>query len=118
MEDAATPKRPRSSQPEARDHDIRYILDPNRPSTISQADLDFLILEVLIENKLPFQMLERPKFKKLITRLAPGRTVMTGKTARQRVQSLYKETKEKLKAEFARVEWVGTTADAWKSRGK
>lgn len=83
-----------------------------------QEELDKLLLEAIIESKLPFQLLERPKFRKLITRLAPGRSVFGRKTARGRVASLYQASKERLKEELAAVKSVGTTADAWKCRGK
>ncbi|KAE8740371.1 hypothetical protein FOCC_FOCC014107 [Frankliniella occidentalis] len=93
--------------------DIRAVCEAGRASTLTLEELDKLLLEVIIESKLPFQILGRPKFTKLMKRLAPGRS-----TARRRVPALYNTTKDKLIAELARVTWMGTTADAWKSRGK
>ncbi|KAK3917738.1 Putative AC9 transposase [Frankliniella fusca] len=113
----ATPRRPREDL-RLRQVDIRAAREAGRPSTLSQEELDKLLLEAIVESKLPFQILGRPKFKKLITRLAPGRSVICRKTAKARIPVLYKCTKDRVIAELAGVKRVGTTADAWKSRGK
>ncbi|KAE8737581.1 hypothetical protein FOCC_FOCC016956 [Frankliniella occidentalis] len=112
----ATPKRPKEDR--VRQPDIRAAIQPDRPSTVTQADLDQMLLDVITESKLPFSILGRPKFKKLLRRLAPGRTVLCSRTARGRVPTFYKTMKDKLIAELAKGKWVGTTADAWKNRGK
>ncbi|KAK3924247.1 Putative AC9 transposase [Frankliniella fusca] len=114
-----TPKRPKEDRSKGiRQIGIRAACEPGRTSSLTQEELDQLLLEVIIESKLPFQILNRPKFKKLIKRLAAGRNIISRRVARGRIPILYHSTKTKLMAKLVKAKRVGTTADAWKSRGK
>lgn len=94
------------------------MMDPDRRTAVSQDMLDKLILDMIVESKLPFMIVERPKFRRLFKRIVPERKVMGRKKVNKRVKASYKEMKSNLKAELAKVDWVATTADAWKCHGR
>lgn len=110
----ATPKRSQKHLPQ----DIRTLMDPDRRAPVSQDAFDKLLLDAIVESKLPFMIVQRPKFRRLFEKLAPGRRVMCRSTVRTKVEKDFEEMKLKLKAELAKADWVGTTADAWKSFGR
>jgi hypothetical protein len=82
-------------------------------AVISQAALDDLILDYIIEDLQPFSATEKPSFKKLIQRLAPNRTLMSRKTVMDRLSNRADAMKKQLIQTFQNVSYVATTTDCW-----
>lgn len=83
---------------------------------ISQARLDYLVVNVVIENRLPFQFIDSQSFRTLIEALASNRKRISYKTLKSRVRDKFAAMKEALKKELAAAAVVCCTADGWKSR--
>ncbi|KAK3920205.1 LOW QUALITY PROTEIN: E3 SUMO-protein ligase ZBED1 [Frankliniella fusca] len=109
----STSKRANQHKPQ----DIRAKMDPDRRSLVSQEVLDEMLIEI-VESKLPFMIVERPKFQRLLSKLAPGRKVMGRKTVRARVNAAFEKLKADLRAELAKADRVGATSVAWKGYGR
>ncbi|KAK3926635.1 Putative AC9 transposase [Frankliniella fusca] len=95
----------------------RSIFTPGRH--VSQSRLDELVLNVVIENRLPFRFVESKSTRELIAAIVPPScTLLREKTLRSRVLAKLQSMKAALKTELASVSTVSTTADAWKTRGR
>ncbi len=82
-------------------------------SVISQAALDDIILDHIIEDLQPFSMTEKPSFRRLILRLAPNRTLICRKTIMSRLELRAEAMKQHLIEILHKVSWVSTTTDCW-----
>lgn len=76
-------------------------------------DLDQMILDVIINAHLPFNLVSHESFKTIISKGYPGRTVLCRQTLMKRIDNNYKVAFDKLKNKLNLVEFVSTTADAW-----
>ena len=79
-------------------------------------EIDFLLLETVIENYLPFQIVESRKLRKLIEKLNAAYKLPTRKTlATVILPQLYNMTKETVKEQLQSAEYVTVTTDGWTS---
>ncbi|XP_062377694.1 uncharacterized protein LOC134066384 [Sardina pilchardus] len=84
----------------------------------SQAVVDSLIFNFMMESLQPPSLLEQPAFKKLIEGVSGGMMVMTKETLVDRLQREQIQMREELKAKLDDVPSVCTTVDLWTARGK
>ncbi|XP_076146991.1 uncharacterized protein LOC143131330 [Alosa pseudoharengus] len=84
----------------------------------SQAVVDSLIFNFIMEGLQPPSLLEQPGFKKLIEGVSGGMMVMTKETLVDRLQREQIQMREELKAKLNDVLSVCTTVDIWTARKK
>ena len=77
---------------------------------VSQATVDHLVLDFIVEGLLPFSTVELPAFKRLVTGLQPGKSVPCRATVKTRMQSRV--------ATLQSVECVATMTDCWSARNR
>lgn len=82
----------------------------NRSSKITE-----LIREVLIENFLPFSVVDSESFKKLFNYLEPGYNVPSRVSFSNQIQKIYEDKKEKLIEKFNEIDYFSITTDSWMS---
>lgn len=81
--------------------------------TITQAQVDKLIVNYIIQGMRPLSTVEEKSFVDMIVGLQPTKTVMTRKTLSVRLDVAYQTMVEQMTASLAAVEYVCTTADIW-----
>lgn len=84
----------------------------------SQAMVDSLIFQFMMEDLQPPSLLEQPAFRKLIEGISGGMMVMTKETLADRLQREQIQMREELKVNLDDVLSVCTTVDIWTARQK
>ena len=84
----------------------------------SQAVVDSLIFNFIMEDLQPLSLLEQPAFRKLIEGISGGMTVMTRETLVERLTRDQTQMREELKAKLDDALYVCTTVDIWTAHKK
>jgi hypothetical protein len=85
---------------------------------VSQATIDKLVTNLIVQNVLPLALVEKKEFKLLITGLQPNKTTMKRSTLRSRIKAKHDQMMAKLKEILKRQSHVSTTTDCWSAYGK
>uniref|UniRef100_A0A1A7XMV4 BED-type domain-containing protein n=1 Tax=Iconisemion striatum TaxID=60296 RepID=A0A1A7XMV4_9TELE len=80
---------------------------------LTQSKIDDLIFSFMVEDCQPFYMLEQPGFKKLISSLTEGLSVMDRVTLFTKVDQSFSKMREELTDKLCNIQYVCTTADIW-----
>lgn len=72
-----------------------------------------MILNVIINASLPFNLVERIDFKNLITSGYPNRQVLSRKTLMKNIEVQHQHLLQNMKTIFSNVSYLTTTADCW-----
>ena len=88
----------------------------------SPAELENLTVDMIIECKLPFTIVEKPSFRRLLnyTRLSPHViiSVSSADTIRNRIHRLFDVKLGEVKRILATQDWISYTTDVWTSPWK
>lgn len=85
---------------------------------MTQARIDDLILDFVVEDCQSFYLLEQPGFKKLIAGLSEGLKVMDRVTLFTKVDQAFSKMREELMAKLSNIQYVCTTADIWTANSR
>ncbi|XP_053300187.1 uncharacterized protein zgc:161969 [Pleuronectes platessa] len=84
----------------------------------TQAKVDDLIYDFIVEDCLSFYVLEQPGFMKLITGLTEGLKSMDRVTLFTKVDQSFSRMREELMSRLSSVQYVCTTADLWTANNR
>lgn len=84
----------------------------------SQAVVDSLVFNFIMEDLQPLSLLEQPAFRKLVEGLSGGVMLTTREAVEDRLQEEQAHMVEELKVKLNDVPSVCTTVDIWTARGK
>jgi hypothetical protein len=88
------------------------------PDGYDQAQFDRFLLEAILATNIPFNAVNNVTFRRVFQYLKQDVLVPSPTTIRQRLQSLCKETEEKIRAEIPPTVKISLAADAWTSPNK
>ena len=85
---------------------------------VTQARLDTLIIDFVIEDMQSFSVVEQPAFVRLIHSLQPTKKVINRKAAVVAVEKRFENMMSKLVTELEAVKYLCTTADIWTAHNR
>jgi hypothetical protein len=85
---------------------------------LSQARVDTLITDFIIEDMQSFAVVEQPSFVRLINGLQPTKKVIGRKAVVAGVEKRFEQLKERLTSELSSIQYVCTTADIWSAHNR
>lgn len=86
--------------------------------TLSQADIDRMILDFAIDGLLPFRFVSLPSFNRIIKSISPRFNVISESTLKRRYCELAMTISQNVKSVLNDVNYVATTTDGWSIRGR
>lgn len=72
-----------------------------------------MILDLIVNASLPFNLVDHENFKKIINHGFPGKNVLCRQTLMKYINTKYNVVFERLKSKLASVNHITTTVDAW-----
>jgi hypothetical protein len=80
----------------------------------SQLEFDKLLVDLVVQDILPFSFVESPRVKAIFKASVPNRTIMCRKTLVKQIDAATSAQKTVLSEIISAVDHVATTADSWK----
>ena len=90
----------------------------NHNKTLSQADIDRMILDFAIDGLLPFRFVSLSSFNRIIRAISPKYNVISESTLKRRYGDLATTISQNIKSMLNEVSYVATTTDGWSIRGR
>ena len=90
----------------------------NHNKTLSQADIDRMILDFAIDGLLQFRFVSLPSFNRIIRAISPKYNVIGESTLKRRYGDLATTISQNIKSMLNDVSYVATTSDGWSIRGR
>ena len=90
----------------------------NHNKTLSQADIDRMILDFAIDGLLPFRFVSLTSFNRIIKAISPKFNVISESTLKRRYGDLATTISQNIKSILNDVSYVATTTDGWSMRGR
>lgn len=78
-----------------------------------QEDIDAMIINLVCDAMLPFNVVENPSFKILINAGFPGKTILDRKSTVESITNDFIDMKNTLKNVFKNINYICVTADCW-----
>ncbi|XP_028311290.1 uncharacterized protein zbedx [Gouania willdenowi] len=85
---------------------------------LTQAKIDNIIFNYIVEDCLSFYVLEQPGFKKLIASLTEGSKTMDRVTLFTKVDQGFSKMREQLLSKFSGIQYICSTADIWTANNR
>lgn len=89
---------------------------PKLTRRVSQASVDKVILNFVIQGLHPLSVVEQKDFQGLVLHLQPDVLVMSRGTIRNRVEKAALVMRKNLKTALEKIDFIATTTDCWTSR--
>ncbi len=96
----------------------RRITDMTANKQPSQALINKLVQQYIIDSMKPFRTVETESFMKLVTGLCPTAAVLSRKSLQGRIDQDFLTLQQAIRNEMKDVQFVCTTADLWSAQHK